>query len=94
MADDKKPSGSFYRKRKLQKSKEDEKQAKALRRFFSTPASVKIFENDNANVDVDELSLSVPVASNKMATGRHEKVSLSYLITLKAGPLFKCCFNT
>ena len=43
MSCNKKPSGSFHRKRKLQHSIEDEKQSKALQKFFTTsPSSISV----------------------------------------------------
>ena len=62
MSSSKKPSGSFNRKRKLQHSKEDEKQSKALQRFFSASTSLtKLDDKTIIETDDDELSISEAV---------------------------------
>lgn len=51
MAEKKKPSGSFYRKRKLCMDREDEKQAKALSKFFSRSKEQVHSAGDEGQVD-------------------------------------------
>lgn len=57
MADDKKHSGAYYRKRKLLHSKADEKQAESLKKFFSAPSTLT--KLDRKNLTNNELSKSV-----------------------------------
>lgn len=57
MADDKKHSGAYYRKRKLLHSKADEKQAESLKKFFSAPSTLT--KLDRKSLTNNELSKSV-----------------------------------
>ncbi|XP_054283324.1 zinc finger MYM-type protein 1-like [Macrosteles quadrilineatus] len=50
MSGNKKPSGAFHRKRKLERSKEDEKQSKVLQKFLTTASSSEKIDNTTNKV--------------------------------------------
>lgn len=65
MAEKKKPSGTFYRKRKASLEREDQKQAKAISKFFSRsePFSSSCVNNDpDAELSVESsVELETPL---------------------------------
>lgn len=49
----KKPSGTFYRKRKAEMEKEDQKQAKVMSKFLSKPESSVSAEAEAESIEVE-----------------------------------------
>lgn len=82
MSSKKKTSGAFNRKRKLQQSKEDEKQCKALQRFLTNPplcasASISV-ETTELDHDVDN---NLPITESEVLPGPSTSQFHSYLAT-------------
>ena len=87
MADDKKHSGAYYRKRKLLHSKADEKQAESLKKFFSAPSTpIKLDRKSLTNnklsksVDLNEESVDPDNENEETASEYcHDVTSTSFL---------------
>lgn len=82
MADGKnkpKPSGAFYRKRKIKQSKEDEKQSLKLKKYFCPSQLTTVQQLDNKSVSVDFTGEELPSSSSHQTV---EPVSILTILLL------------
>lgn len=83
MADGKnkpKPSGAFYRKRKIEKAKENEKQSLNLKKFFCSSQSTSTVQQLDNNLVFADLTLKEPSGCSSHQTVPPVPVSVSICI--------------
>lgn len=72
----KKPSGSFNRKRKLQHANEDEKQSRALQKFFSASTSTTKLDEDVTTItEIEKHDLPILEAVTGPSTSQSQQIN-------------------